>query len=317
VIAQRPPRPGPEPKLPTPVADTVQKEGQGGAEFREITPAAFALLRDLIYRESGIHLADEKASLLTARLGRRLRTLGLDSFDAYYEHLMGTADGEMTRMLDCITTNETHFFREARQFEFLETKVFPAWRREGERGMRTKRVRAWSAACSTGEEAYSLAMSMLHHFPRSEGWSVDVLGTDISNRALQVAREGIWALEQAGHIPPIHLRRFMRRGVRSQDGRMRAGEELRSVVRIEHLNLHAESYHLTGGFDVVFCRNVLIYFAEVARTSALQRIVGLVGDGGYLLLGHAENPGRNVAPLESMQTMIYRRRPAGAPRMAP
>ena len=306
-----------------PVSKPVKRPGHGAdasndAPARPISPATFALLRDLLYRESGIHLSDDKVSLLVARLGRRLRELRLHSFEAYYEHVMGAADGkELAEMLDCITTNETHFFREAGQFEFLENVVFPKWRRAGEARRRTKRLRAWSAACSTGEEPYSLAMSMLRHFPAADGWTVEVLGTDLSNRALAVARAGIWSIDQSTRIPPAHLKRFMRRGVRSQQGKMSAGEELRSVVQFERVNLHAERYPMAGTFDVILCRNVLIYFGSSARASTLKRVSGLLGGGGYLLLGHAENPARALDSLEPVQTMIYRRGPEGAPGQGP
>jgi chemotaxis protein methyltransferase CheR len=212
-------------------------------------------------------------------------------------------------MLDRLTTNETQFFREARQFEFLETVVFPEWKRAGDRGSRPKRVKAWSSACSTGEEAYSLAMSLLRHFPTQERWSIDVLGTDLSTQVLEVAREATYPVDQAKAIPQAHLKRFMRRGVRSQEGRMCVGTELKSVVRFERLNLHAERYHVAGPFDVILCRNVLIYFGEPARTAALQRVASLLAEGGYLLLGHAESPGRALEGLEPVQTMIFRNGP--------
>lgn len=271
------------------------------------TEAEFALLRDLIHRNSGIHLADDKTPLLVARLTRRLRALELPSFGAYYRYLMGGTDPrEMTTMLDCMTTNETRFFRERRQFEFLEDVVFPEWRRAGARGARPRRVRAWSAACSTGQEAYSLAMCLLGHFPRDEGWSVEVLGTDLSTDALEVARGGVWSVDSASAIPDRYLRPFMRRGTRSQEGRMKAGPELKAVVRFERLNLHGDTYDIGGPFDVVLCRNVLIYFAEPSRSATLRRVAGQLTPGGYLLLGHAESPGHRPDGLESVRTMIFR-----------
>lgn len=279
-----------------------------------LTEAEFALLRDLIHRNSGIHLADDRRPLLVARLTRRLRALELPSFGAYYRYLMGgTSPREMTTMLDCVATNETRFFREGRQFEFLESVVFPEWRRAGVRGARPRRVRAWSAACSTGQEAYSLAMCLLGHFPPDEGWSVEVLGTDLSTRALEVARGGVWSIDGASAIPGRYLRRFMRRGTRSQEGRMRAGPELKAVVRFEHLNLHGDTYDIGGPFDIVLCRNVLIYFAEPSRSATLTRVAGQLTPGGYLLLGHAESPGHRPDGLESVRTMIFRAADGDAP----
>lgn len=272
----------------------------------------FALLRDLIQRRSGIHLGEDKVALLVGRLTRRLRALSLPSFEAYYTYLMeGRDPDEWVAMLDCITTNETRFFRERRQFEFLEKGPFSEWRRAGMSGSRSRRIRAWSAACSTGEEVYSLAMCLLSHFPPREGWSVEVLGTDLSTRALRIAREGVWPLEGADSIPDAYLRRFMRRGVRSQEGNVRAGPELREVVRFRHLNLHFAPYELDGPFDVVLLRNVLIYFAEPARSATLGRVAAQVAEGGYLLLGHAESPGHRPEGLKPVQTMIFRASSSG------
>jgi chemotaxis protein methyltransferase CheR len=272
-----------------------------------ITEAEFALLRDLIHRHSGIHLGDDKVSLLVNRLTRRLRLHELASFGDYYRFLMeGRHRDELVAMLDCITTNETRFFRESRQFDFLESVVFPAWRQEAARGERPRRVRAWSAACSTGEEAYTLAMCMLAHFPRDEGWTVDVLGTDLSTEALRAAEQGLWPVDRASTIPRPYLRRFMRRGVRSQEGKMQAGDELRTVVHFEHLNLYADQFDIGGPFDVVLCRNVLIYFAEPGRSQTLARVAGQLDRGGYLLLGHAETPGHRPPGLVPIQAMIYR-----------
>jgi len=274
----------------------------------QVNEAEFALLRDLIYRHSGIHLAAGKAPLVAGRLSRRVRALGLKSFEAYYLHLMEARDpSELTHMLDCITTNETHFFREARQFQFLEEALFPIWRRAGERGERAMRIRAWSAACSTGEEACSLAMSLLWHFPADAGWTVEVLGTDLSRRALEVARKGLWPVEQARHIPERYLKRYMRRGTRSHVGVMRAVPEVAATIRLGRLNLHRDTYPEIGTFDLIFCRNVLIYFDERGRVSVLGRLADHLEPGGHLLLGHADFPGKALGGLDCVRPRIHRR----------
>ena len=276
-----------------------------------ISDATFALLRDLIRHKSGILLSDGKAPLMVGRLAPRLRALGLESYDAYYRYVIGGEDpDELVHMLDCISTNETQFFREPRQFEFLEKTVYPEWRRQANQGRRPRRVRVWSAACSTGEEAYSLAMSLLWHFPVGDGWDIDVLATDLSTSALEVARAGVWSVDRARHVPHRYLQRYMRRGTRAEEGRMRATPELRASVRLGRVNLHdAELPPGVGRFDLVLCRNVLIYFAESDRAATLGRLAGRVEPGGYLLLGHAENPGRALSSLESVRTMIYRAPP--------
>jgi chemotaxis protein methyltransferase CheR len=159
-------------------------------------------------------------------------------------------------------------------------------------------------------------MCMLAHLPRAEGWSVEVLGTDLSTRALAVAREATWSIEGAASIPAEHRRRFMLQGTGSQQGRMRAGDELRSVIRFERANLSDERYEHSGPFDVILCRNVLIYFGELARSATLRRIAGHLGPGGYLLLGHAESPGRALADLDLVQATVYRA-PTNRPRATP
>lgn len=277
--------------------------------IRPLTSAEFALLRGLIYREAGIHLCEAKKALLVARLSQRIRELGLASFRQYYDYVTrGPDPHEMRRMLERICTHETHFFREPRQFEFLERTVFPEWRASGP-GDGPRRLRAWSAGCSTGQEPYSLAMLLLSSFPRDRGWSLEVVGTDLSERALTTAREAIWSIDRLDEIPMPYRRRFMLRGIRGQAGRMRAGPELRSVVRFRRLNLNDPEYDLEGRFDLIFCRNVLIYFDEQSRERAVQKLSERLAPGGYLFVGHAETLHRASPWLRSSGPAAYRLAP--------
>ncbi len=263
-----------------------------------ITGEEFGKFQQLVLRQSGIHLTPVKRGLVVARLGGRLRDLGLSSFAAYYRRVRRDPE-ELAEMLARISTQETRFFREPEQFAFLSERAFPGWEAEARSGRRQRRLRAWSAGCSTGEEPFSLAMCALVHLP---GWSVDVLATDLSHRAVAQAREAMWPLERAEQIPRRHRKRFMLRGVRSRGGWIKAGPELRAVVRFEQMNLHRELPAGTGRFDVILCRNVLIYFHPAARSQALRDLLGRLVPGGYLLLGHAESPSelwglvRRVAP---------------------
>jgi chemotaxis protein methyltransferase CheR len=283
-----------------------------GSGPRSITDREFGLFQALIQREAGIHLSPAKKALVVGRLGKRLRALGMPTFEAYYVHLLqGDAD-ERVRMLDAICTNETHFFREPRHFELLEREVLPAWAREAEAGRRPRRVRAWSAGCSTGEEPYSLAMVLRRFFPFSSGWEIEVLATDLSTRVLSAARSAIWPLEKAREIPPRYLRAFMLQGTRSQHGLMKAGPEIRSLVRFERLNLNLDAYPVPGGFDLVFCRNVLIYFNREAKAQAVARLVGHIADEGFLFVGHAETLSGIVEGVRSVGPNVYARA-GGAP----
>src|SRR5436190_7566999 len=156
--------------------------------IRPLSEREFGLFQELIYREAGIHLADVKMALVSGRLSRRIRALGLTDFTSYYEHVVSNKDGERVFMFDAISTNETRFFREPKQFDYLQENVLPEWRALGDSGAIPKRIRAWSAACSSGEEPYTLAMVLAAHFPREAGWSVEILASDLSTRVLETAR---------------------------------------------------------------------------------------------------------------------------------
>jgi chemotaxis protein methyltransferase CheR len=220
---------------------------------------------------------------------------------AYYRLLAEGDEQERVRMLDCICTNETHFFREPRQFEFLERRVFPEWAARAAAGS-PRRIRAWSAACSTGEEPYSLAMALLAHFPPSSGWTLEILASDLSTRALDQARAGLWHLDKASEIPERYLKAFMLRGRGPQEGVMKAGPEIRSLVRFQRVNLNQDRYPVSGPFDLVFCRNVLIYFDVASKARVVNRLLDQLAPSGYLFLGHAESltglsdGGRSVGP---------------------
>lgn len=252
------------------------------AKIRSLSDSEFRLFKILIYRDSGIFLSPEKKELLAARLARRLRALGLKSYMSYYRILKDDRE-EQVRMLDCICTNETRFFREPMQFEFLENRVLPAWREAAKQ--RSQRLRVWSSGCSTGEEPYSLAMVLLEHLP---GWEIDILATDLSTRALERARAAVWPREKAKDIPRPYLERYMLKGIRSQQGKMTAGPEIRSVVRFRHLNVNDDNLALTDSFDLIFCRNVLIYFDAKSKERAVHRILKHLAPTGYLFLGHSE-----------------------------
>lgn len=247
----------------------------------------FSMFQKLIHAETGIYLPESKKALVVARLGRRLRALDLPTFGSYFD-VVASDTAEKTTMFDNICTNETRFFREPRQFEFLENEVLPRWRKRGEAGLAPKRIRAWSAACSTGEEPFSLAMFLRTHFPLEDGWNVEILASDISTKVLAAAREAVWPIERAQDIPTEYLRAYMLRGVRSEEGKMRAQANLRSMVEFRRLNLNDDRYDIEGPFDLVFCRNVLIYFNRETKAAVIERMARLLSPDGLLFLGHSE-----------------------------
>jgi chemotaxis protein methyltransferase CheR len=268
---------------------------------RPLTESEFVSFQTLIHREAGIFLSDVKKALLVGRLTRRLRELGIASFSAYHR-LVEEDLAERVRMLDAICTNETHFFREPRQFEFLETRLFPEWLAQAEVGKRRRSARIWSAACSTGEEPYSLAMLLIDRLP---GWEIEILATDLSTKVLEKARAALFPIERSKEIPESYLKRFMLRGVGSQEGRMKAGPEVSAVVRFQHLNLNDETYEVRGTFDLVLCRNVLIYFRPETKTRVIERLVRHLEPAGHLLLGHAESATGLTVRVKSVGPNAY------------
>lgn len=274
----------------------------GGVELHE---REFRSFQSLIESASGIYLSDAKRPLLARRLASRLRELGLTSFLAYYRRVRSSSQ-ERDAMLDRVTTNETHFFREPRQLAVLAEQVLPAWRAGAEAGLRPRRVRAWSAACASGEEAYSVAMLLLQHFPRAAGWRVEVLGTDLSQTALATARAAEWPLERSSEIPRPYLERFMLRGTGRFAGRMCAGEELRETVTLGRLNLCGDSFPDAGRFDLVLCRNALIYFRQQTRLEVVRRLMGTLAPDGVFLVGHAESLSGHAFDLRSLAPTVYR-----------
>ena len=259
-----------------------------------LSDRAFRDLRALVYDRAGISLNDSKKALVTGRLWKRLRALELASFDDYVARVRADAP-ELVRMLDLISTNETHFFREPDQFAFLVRELIPQW--EG------RNVSIWSAGCSTGEEPFSIAMTLLHHLRRRR--EIRILGSDLSTRVLEQAANATWPVAKADEIPGEYLR-YMLRGIRSRDGEMRAAPALRELVSFARINLHEPPPLGNASFDAIFCRNVLIYFDRPSRLRAIERMLPLLRPGGHFFVGHAETL-HGLPGIESVAPMVYRK----------
>jgi chemotaxis protein methyltransferase CheR len=273
---------------------------------RPLTEGEFRKFQAFVFRHAGIHLSTAKKALLVGRLARRLRALALESFGEYYELIERDAE-ERIQAFDAICTNETHFFREPRQFEFLAARVYPAWMAAAEAGERSRMIRVWSAACSSGEEPYSIAMSLLTHFPAESGWTIEIVATDLSTKILARAEAGLWPIDKSAEIPQAMLKRFMLKGVGAQEGKMKAGPEIRACVRFARLNLNDASYPVAGQFDLVFCRNVLIYFNAESKAGVIGRLLGRLAPEGILFLGHAETLNGVTDRVRSVGPTAYRR----------
>lgn len=253
-----------------------------------IPRAVFLQFQTLIHEESGIWLGEHKKALLTGRLGRRLRELGVKSFENYYRLAAESAE-ERAILLNLITTNETRFFRDPQQFRHLEQVIVPLWKQEAEIGNRAQTVNVWSAGCSTGEEPFSIAMALREHLPVESRWHLRILGTDISTRVLEKCRQATWPMERAKEIPLLWLKRYMLRGTGVQEGWMRARPAIESLLQFEYLNLNSASFNLETKFDLIFCRNVLMYFSPATKTRVLEKLFAHLAPGGRLFLSPAES----------------------------
>jgi chemotaxis protein methyltransferase CheR len=271
-----------------------------------VSPALFKKFQKLIYEETGIWLGSSKTALLCGRLFRRLRVLELTSLKDYYERISQPEQHEeRAQMIDAITTNETRFFREPKQFEFLEQRMFPRWRSDAERGLRPKRLRIWSAGCSSGEEPYTIAMLVAAHLPAEDGWDFRLLATDISNRVLEKASKGIYPIARSSELPDPVLQNFMLRGTGEREGEMKVKNEIQCMIEFRRLNLNEEREVLEGPFDAIFCRNVLIYFDAASKQRVVDNLVRHLVSNGLLFVGHAENLTNVTDELRSVESTIY------------
>jgi chemotaxis protein methyltransferase CheR len=264
----------------------------------EISDQEFALFQRLIYKIAGISLSDAKKPLLIGRLARRLRHYNLGSFAQYYRLVnSGAHPGELQTMVDLLTTNETYFFREPAHFEFLKTTILPGRNS-------AKQFRIWSAASSSGEEAYSLAMVLAESLQQAP-W--EVVASDISTAVLARARAGHYPLERNEGIPPDLLKKYCLEGVRKQAGTFLVSSEIRQRVEFCQVNLTLPVPAKLGVFDVIFLRNVMIYFDMPTKQQVLDHLVPHLGPGGYLIIGHSETLNGVTHTLQTVRPTIYRR----------
>jgi chemotaxis protein methyltransferase CheR len=295
--------------------------GEAGLEqppHLSVSPALFEKFQKLIYAETGIWLGNSKTALLCGRLFRRLRTLEINSLQSYYECVSQPEQHEeRARMIDAITTNETRFYREPRQFEFLVQRVFPHWQADAERGLRSRRVKIWSAGCSSGEEPYTVAMLLARHLPAEQGWDTRILATDISTRVLEKARKGIYPIVRSAELPKDLLHAFMLRGMAERQGEMKVKVEIQQMIDFQRLNLDRESDLVEGPFDAIFCRNVLIYFDSASKQRVVTSLIRHLMANSLLFVGHAENLTTVFPQLRSLEPTIYTKTGNNEDRLAP
>ena len=260
----------------------------------------------LVYKKSGITLHDGKRALITARLNKRLKAVGARDFGAYLQFLeRDTTGGELVMLLDAISTNHTSFFREAQHFDFLKKTVIPEWLTQANRG----HFSIWSAACSSGEEPYTLGIVLQETLPADERTRLRILASDLSTRVLQMAQQGIYKIERVKDIPTDLLRKYFEKGMGAQDGLARVRPELRQRVEYKQLNL-LEIGDLGQRFPVIFCRNVMIYFDRDVQQRVVSMLERHLAPGGYLFISHSESLNGITHGLKWVAPAVYRRRDA-------
>jgi len=249
-----------------------------------IDDASFKKLSRMVYDDSGIVLAERKRNLIVSRLSRRLRALNLSDFAAYCQHLNGNGGAEERRqLLSHVTTNVTRFFREDHHFDVLKDEVLPVLLDRARTG---GRVRIWSAGCSTGEEPYSIAMTLMETCRDAAKMDIRILATDIDPVVVARAQQGIYQSIEEDHLPRDLRDRYFD-PVAAQQGAFQAKDNLRKLVTFAELNLLSD-WPMQGPFDAIFCRNVLIYFDAETQTQILDRFAGILASDGRLFLGHSE-----------------------------
>ncbi len=274
----------------------------------------FEMLSAFIYEHCGIRYPPGKRVTLEARLRKRLRALSLDSFAAYCPRVLGptASPDEIVRMIDEVTTNKTDFFREAAHFDFLLREVLPVMNEAGVgTGVAPKpELVVWSAACSTGEEVYTLAMVLAEASERGPRLRFSILGTDLSTEVLEVARRAVYDEKLIEPVPPAMRRRYLLQSRERESGLVRVVPQLRAHARFANLNLLAP-FTMRGAPHVIFCRNVLIYFDRPTQKRVLDRLCQLLAPGGYLFLGHSDSITGLDLPLGQRVPSVYRK-PAAA-----
>lgn len=255
----------------------------------------FHQFRQLIHDIAGIHLSDAKKPLVAGRLNKRLRSLGMATYGEYFR-LVGKDKTELQTCVDLLTTNETYFFREPKHFDFLREKVLPTWDRR-------QPLRLWSGACSSGEEPYTLAMILAEGLGERP-W--EILASDLSTRVLATARKGQYPLTEAEGIPPALLRRHCFKGVGENEGTFLVDPRLASRISFRQINLNNSLPEL-GTFDIIFLRNVMIYFDIPTKRQVVERLVRTLRPGGYFFISHSESLNGVTDALKMVSPSIYQR----------
>lgn len=266
------------------------------------TDKDFRLIQNLVGRHTGISLSDAKRDLVYSRLARRLRALGMVHFKDYIHVLDDENEDELIQFTNAITTNLTSFFRENHHFEHLAKTALPEIMK---RNAQSRRIRIWSAGCSTGEEPYSLAMTIRETVPATQGWDVKILATDLDSNVLERAQNGLYAEERVNGISKSRLRKYFMKGRGENSENVRVSPSLQELITFKQLNLMHE-WPIKGPFDIIFCRNVVIYFDKPTQKILFERYANILHPEGYLYVGHSESLYRVTKKFELIGNTIYK-----------
>lgn len=274
---------------------------QRAVEF-SLTQEEFDYICKLVYDTTGIVLDERKREMIYRRLMKRLRETGLKTFSSYYQKLRQD-EQELPAFINSITTNLTSFFRENHHFEFLEKQVFP----ELEKSKESRRIRIWSAACSTGEEPYSIAITLREALgSRINQWDAKILATDLDSECIQTAASGVYRSERIASLTEARQRQWFMRSASKEMSQVKVKSALTELIAFKTLNLLSQ-WPMKGPFDVIFCRNVLIYFDRETQSELIARYHGLLSANGYLMLGHSESLPRECNSFEVVGRTIFRK----------
>ena len=288
-------------------ADKARNDA-GGIFSAQMSDKDFNRLSKFIHESCGIKLPGAKKIMIEGRLRKRLRALGIESFRKYCDFLFSSAgmDSEYIHMIDVVTTNKTDFFREPDHFEYLSRKALPELVRMKSSGARQK-ANVWSAACSTGEEPYTLAMVLSEFSQACPGFDFSILATDISTAVLEKARAGIYDHDRVVPIPMALRKKYLLKSREKERALVRITPELRNCVLFRRVNFLDAEYGINERMDVIFCRNALIYFDRPTQETIVNRFAQHLVRGGYLFVGHSESLHGMDLPLEPIATTVYRK----------
>ncbi len=274
-------------------------------DFIEIKKEEFVNIRNFVYKQIGINLGEDKIALVNGRLQKTLRKLKLNNFSEYYNYLIAEKTGEaLSELANTISTNHTFFGREKDHFEFFQKVALPEIV-ERCQANHSKDIRIWSAGCSSGEEPYTLVMLMKEFFGEQyKNWDAGVLATDISLKALGTAKAGIYPIERIGSLQENFKKKYFKK---NENGDYEVIDTVKKEVTFRRFNLMNPQFPFKKRFDVIFCRNVMIYFDEETRTNLVDKFYDLTVQDGYLFIGHSESLKRNLTRYHYIKPALYKK----------